>query len=88
MAFCICLSFPSPVEKGLSDHNWNKLMNSVCEQKANLKLQQPAHPTASLTRRRVACARCRAVKDMLILLKRQSIHQNFLVALESSSCPR
>lgn len=31
-------------EKPLCDHNWNELMNSACEQKANLKLQAVSSP--------------------------------------------
>lgn len=56
--FLCIFEFAQPCgERPLSDHNWNELVNSVCEQKANLKLQAVSLPC------------CMVSKEMCCILK-------------------
>lgn len=52
-------------ERPLCDHNWNELMNSTCEQKANLKLQAVSSPC------------CVVSKEMCCILKLQGREGHF-----------
>lgn len=74
-------------ERPLCDHNWNELMNSACEQKANLKLQAVSSPCCMVSRE--ACCilniQCREGHVRLTEQAEHSLENN--QGLETSSCP-
>lgn len=89
MDFCVYLSFPSPVERGLSliiigMNSWTAYVS----RKQIRSCKQLARPAAWLVRRRVEYSRYRAGKDKFILLNRQSMHWKILKVWETSICPR